>query len=63
MMGLIFCEALVITLLSLRKKDYENCLKLRGEAYAKDRRKILHTLGPALLILTGFAWLAETLFG
>ena len=59
-MALIFFEALVITILSLRKKDYANCVKLRGEAYARDRKKILTILGPSLIVVTGLAWLAET---
>ncbi|MCJ7542626.1 MAG: hypothetical protein MUO88_23500 [Desulfobacterales bacterium] len=59
-MALIFFEALIITILSMSKKDYANCVKLRGEEYAMDRKKILNTLGPSLIVVTGLAWLAET---
>lgn len=62
-MALIFLEALFITILSMRKKDYENCVKLRGEEYAMDRKKILKILGPSLIVVTGLAWLVETFLG
>ena len=61
-MALIFFGALIITILSMRKRDYANCAKLRGEKYAMDRRKILKILGPSLIVLTGLAWLAEPFF-
>ena len=61
-MAVIFFEAAVITLLSMRQKDYDDCVKRRGEAYAADRRKILKVLGPCLMILTGLALLADTIF-
>ena len=62
-MALIFFEALFITILSMRKKDYENCVRLRGEEYALDRKKIIKILGPSLVVVTGLAWLAETFLG
>ena len=58
--ALIFFEALFITLLSVRKKDYANCVKSHGEEYAMDRKKILKILGPSLIAVSGLAWLAET---
>ena len=62
-MALIFFEALFITILSMRKKDYENCVRLSGEEYALDRKKIIKILGPSLVVVTGLAWLAETFLG
>ena len=62
-MALIFFEALLITILSMLKKDYANCVKLRGEEYAMDRKKILMILAPSLMVFTGLAWLAETFLG
>ena len=62
-MALIFFEALIITILSFRKKDYAACARTHGEAYAADRKKLLRILGPSLLVVTGLAWLAEAFLG
>ena len=61
--AVVFFEALIITLLTMRKKDYDDCVKRRGEAYAKDRKKIIMVLGPSLIAFTGLAWLIATFWG
>jgi hypothetical protein len=59
LMGCMFLGAVFLLLLSLSKKDYQNCLNLHGEEFAKSRKKKMRTFGFLLLVITVASFLLD----
>jgi hypothetical protein len=61
LVGFLFVGSILILILSGNKKDYENCVKLHGEKFAQNRKKILLIGGSTLFTITGLVALIDIL--
>jgi len=60
-MGIFFICSIGFIALSKSEKDYQNCVKLHGEEFAKKRKRILQIVGPFLFVGSFMALLLNIL--